>query len=149
MSVVTGICVRSCSAVSNSCDPQTGARQAPLSMGIFQARILEWLPLPSPGYLYGAGEYAVTVTHCKSSYLESWRSDRRKELVYTTSSVIYNNNWEKMRTIPKQNIYMAVVPVPNSAWKRTFEWVLYGVDPQWLSWLSVAHASLFNSLHCT
>ena len=29
------------------CDPWTGAHQAPLSMGILQARILEWVAMPS------------------------------------------------------------------------------------------------------
>ena len=29
------------------CDPLTVARQAPLSMGILQARILEWVAMPS------------------------------------------------------------------------------------------------------
>ena len=45
----------SCSVVSNSATPQTVAPQAPLSMGILQARLPEWvtisLPedLPNPG----------------------------------------------------------------------------------------------------
>ena len=46
-------------------DPWTAARQAPLSMGILQARILEWFDMPSsrdlpdqgwnPGLLYARG----------------------------------------------------------------------------------------------
>ena len=46
-------------------DPWTAARQAPLSMGILQARILEWFDMPSsrdlpdqgwnPGLLYAWG----------------------------------------------------------------------------------------------
>ena len=35
------------SVMSNSVAPWTVARQAPLSMGIFQARILEWVTVPS------------------------------------------------------------------------------------------------------
>ena len=35
------------SAVSNSATPWTVAGQAPLSMGILQARILEWVDMPS------------------------------------------------------------------------------------------------------
>ena len=35
------------SHVSNSVNPWTVARQAPLSMGILQARILEWVAMPS------------------------------------------------------------------------------------------------------
>ena len=31
------------------CDPRTIARQAPLSMGILQARVLQWIAFPSPG----------------------------------------------------------------------------------------------------
>ena len=35
--------------------PWTVARQAPLSMGILQARTLEWVPCPSPGDLPNPG----------------------------------------------------------------------------------------------
>ena len=35
------------SVVSNSVTPGTVAHQAPLSMGMFQARILEWVAMPS------------------------------------------------------------------------------------------------------
>ena len=35
--------------------PWTGAHQAPLSMGIFQAKILKWLPCPLPGDLPNPG----------------------------------------------------------------------------------------------
>ena len=40
--------VLSCSLVSDSVTPWTVACQAPLSMGILQARILEWIALLSP-----------------------------------------------------------------------------------------------------
>ena len=39
--------VLSCSVVSNSATPWTVAHQAPLSVGILQARILEWVAMPS------------------------------------------------------------------------------------------------------
>ena len=39
--------VLTCSVVSDSAIPWTAARQAPLSMGILQARILEWVAMPS------------------------------------------------------------------------------------------------------
>ena len=39
--------VLSRSVMSNSVTPWTVARQAPLSMGILQARILEWVAIPS------------------------------------------------------------------------------------------------------
>ena len=39
--------VLSHSVVSDSVIPWTVARQAPLSMGIFQVRILEWVAMPS------------------------------------------------------------------------------------------------------
>ena len=35
--------------------PQTVAHQAPLSMGILQARALEWIDIPSPGDLPNPG----------------------------------------------------------------------------------------------
>ena len=37
------------------CNPMTLARQAPLSMGILQARILEWVARPPPGDLPNPG----------------------------------------------------------------------------------------------
>ena len=42
-----GSCVLSHSVVSNFATPWTAACQAPLSMGILQARILEWVAMPS------------------------------------------------------------------------------------------------------
>ena len=45
----------SCSAVSDSVTPRTVAQQAPLSMGILQARILEWVACPAPGDLPNPG----------------------------------------------------------------------------------------------
>ena len=35
--------------------PWTAAYQAPPPMGFFQARVLEWVPLPSPGTLIEQG----------------------------------------------------------------------------------------------
>ena len=43
------------SGVSSPMTPWTRACQAPLSMGILQARILEWWPCPSPGHLSDPG----------------------------------------------------------------------------------------------
>ena len=45
----------SLSVVSDSATPWTIARQAPLSMGILQARILEGLPCPPAGDLPNPG----------------------------------------------------------------------------------------------
>ena len=36
----------SCSVISNSLQPHELAHQAPLSLGIFQVRILEWVAMP-------------------------------------------------------------------------------------------------------
>ena len=44
-----------CSVVSDSVTPRTVAQQAPLSMGILQARILEWVACPAPGDLPNPG----------------------------------------------------------------------------------------------
>ena len=43
------------SHVRLSATPWTGAHQAALSMGILQARVLEWLPCPPPGNLPNPG----------------------------------------------------------------------------------------------
>ena len=42
-----GAAVLSCSVMSDSVTPWTAALQAPLSMGILQQRILEWVAMPS------------------------------------------------------------------------------------------------------
>ena len=41
------VCVLSRSVVSDSLQPLTTAHQAPLSIGILQARMLEWIAMPS------------------------------------------------------------------------------------------------------
>ena len=41
------------------CNPRTVARQAPLFMGILQARILEWAAFPPPGDLPAPGTELV------------------------------------------------------------------------------------------
>ena len=48
MSHCGSICaVLSCSVLSDSVTPWTAAYQAPLSLGILQARIVEWVAMPS------------------------------------------------------------------------------------------------------
>ena len=49
------MCVLSRSVVFNSATPWTAARQAPLSMGVLQTRILEWVACPPPGNLPNPG----------------------------------------------------------------------------------------------
>ena len=50
------LCAMLCLVRSNSLwPPWTVIHQDPLSMGIFQARILEWLPCPPPGDLPNSG----------------------------------------------------------------------------------------------
>ena len=44
--VLCGVAL-SCSVMSDSATPWTVAHQAPLSMGILQAKILEWVAMPS------------------------------------------------------------------------------------------------------
>ena len=49
------VCAKSLSHVRLSVTPWTVARQAPLSIGILQARILEWVAMPSSRYLPDPG----------------------------------------------------------------------------------------------
>ena len=42
-------CVLSRSVMSDSLQPRTLAHQVPLSMGSLQARLPEWVAMPSPG----------------------------------------------------------------------------------------------------
>ena len=48
-------CVLSHSVMSDSCDPQTVAHQAPLSMGFSRQEYWSGLPFPSPGDLPDPG----------------------------------------------------------------------------------------------
>ena len=45
--IMSGMLCQVASVMSDSVTPWTVARQAPLSMGILQARILEWVAMPS------------------------------------------------------------------------------------------------------
>ena len=54
-SKVNQLCAQSLSCVQLFATPWTLAHQAPLSMGILQARILKWWPCPSPGDLPNPG----------------------------------------------------------------------------------------------
>ena len=49
------LCAQSLSSGRFFATPQTVAHQAPLSTGILQARILEWVAIPSPGDLSNSG----------------------------------------------------------------------------------------------
>ena len=49
--------VKSLSHVQLFATPWTVAYQAPPSMGVFQARILEWAAIPSPGDLPNPGTF--------------------------------------------------------------------------------------------
>ena len=56
-------CIVSCfSRVQLWVTAWTLAHQAPLSMGILQARILEWVAMPSPGHLPNPGIEPVSLT---------------------------------------------------------------------------------------
>ena len=43
----------------------TVARQAPLSLGIFQARILWWIAMPSSRGIFPAQEWNPVLPHCR------------------------------------------------------------------------------------
>ena len=73
-----------CSAQSLSrvwlCDPWTAALQAPLSMGILQARILVWIAMPSSkGYSQSRGP--TQVSHIAGRFFTIWA--HREALSYT------------------------------------------------------------------
>ena len=61
------VCVLSLYPVWPFATPWTIAHQAPLSMGILQARILEWLPCPLPGDLPNPG-----VSHIAGRFFTVW-----------------------------------------------------------------------------
>ena len=47
LTMCVGVCVQALSRVRLFVTPWTVAHQAPLTMGILQARILEWVAMPS------------------------------------------------------------------------------------------------------
>ena len=55
-------CAYSLSPVQLFATPQTVALQAPLSMGILQAKILEWVTMPPPGDLPNPGTEPRSLT---------------------------------------------------------------------------------------
>ena len=50
-----GMCVSVAQLCPTFCDPWTGARQDPLSMGIFRQEYWSGLPFPPPGHLPNPG----------------------------------------------------------------------------------------------
>ena len=48
----------------------TVARQAPLSMGILQARILKWVAVPSSRGLFSS--YGARASHCRGFSCRAW-----------------------------------------------------------------------------
>ena len=60
-----------CSVMSHSATPWTAARQAPLSMGILQARILEWIAVP---FSRGSSQPRdwTQVSHIADGFFTDW-----------------------------------------------------------------------------
>ena len=56
------MCVLVARVVSNSAKSELLSHQAPLSMGILQARILEWVACPTPGDLPNPGTEPGSLT---------------------------------------------------------------------------------------
>ena len=86
---VSVMCVLSCSVVSNSLWPQTVAHQAPLSMGILQARILDWVAsalLQGIFLTQGSNPCLLCLLHCQAGSLP---------LAPPGKSVSKNKMWEK------------------------------------------------------
>ena len=80
---VDGLCVLSCSAVSNSATPWTVAHQAPLSMGILEARILEWVAMPTSR----GSSQTRDQTQASALHVDSLPSEPpRKRWIRTTNS---------------------------------------------------------------
>ena len=70
--------------------PWTVARQATLSMGILQARILEWVPFPSPGDLPDPG------IEPKSPALQadSLPTELKRNSLFVSIILFYVRNWQ-------------------------------------------------------
>ena len=60
-----------CSVVSDSATPWTAARQAPLYMGILQARVLEWVAMPSSSESSKPRDQ-TQVSHTVGGFFTSW-----------------------------------------------------------------------------
>ena len=72
-------CVRSHSVVSNSFEtPWTIAHWAPLSMGIIQARILEWVDLPSSRASSRPRDW-TQVSHMAGGFFTIWATREAQE----------------------------------------------------------------------
>ena len=74
------------SVVSDSATPLTAAGQAPLSMGVLQVRILEWIAMPSSRGIFPTQGLNPDLPHCRQIlYHLSYQGSPVKE--YTTIKV--------------------------------------------------------------
>ena len=79
------------SVVSDSATPWTVARQAPLSMGILQARILEWVAMPSSGGFSQPRDW-TQVSHIAGRFFPSWATgEALNYLIHVQSSPVGQN----------------------------------------------------------
>ena len=73
--------------------PWTVAHQAPLSMGILQARILEWVAMPSSK---GSSQLRdrTQVSHIASRFFTSWATRKpQNSRVYTLNTILICQLW--------------------------------------------------------
>ena len=81
--------VLSRSVVSDSATPWTVARQAPLSVGILQARILEWVAMPSSRGSFQPRN-PTQVSHTAGEFLIDWTTREAQVLIsYLIHSRVY------------------------------------------------------------
>ena len=65
-------CAWSLSHVWLFATPWTAAHQAPLSMGVLQARILEWIPMPSSRGSSQSRDRTNQVSHIAGRFFTDW-----------------------------------------------------------------------------
>ena len=89
----------SCSVMSNFVTPWTAAHQAPLSMGILQARILEWVAMPS--FKESSQPRDWTVVSCISHtsrwilyYCATWEVQQTTDCEPNLPAVCFCITWE-------------------------------------------------------
>ena len=87
------------SVVSNSATPWTAACQAPLSLGILQATVLEWVALPSPGDLPDPGIKPMSpvspALQAHSSPLSHWGIKMSQQLTQNNMHISQKNSVER------------------------------------------------------
>ena len=88
------ICVLSGSVMSDSAIPWAVACQAPLSMRLLEARVLEWIAMPSSRGIFPLEGWNPGLLHCKQ--ILYWLSHQRSPFLYLSYIKFSTYTWSSL-----------------------------------------------------